>query len=52
MLWRCGKAYSLDLRERVLASADAGVPGRAGRQTVCRQRVLCVEGLEPPADNR
>jgi transposase len=26
MLWRRGKAYSQDLRERVLASEDAGVP--------------------------
>jgi hypothetical protein len=26
MLWRRGKAYSQDLRERVLAATDDGVP--------------------------
>jgi hypothetical protein len=26
MLWRRGKAYAQDLRERVFASADEGMP--------------------------
>jgi len=44
MLWRRGKSYSQDLRERVFAAADDGEP--LGRMCV-QVRLACSAGDKP-----
>jgi hypothetical protein len=50
MLWRRGKSYSQDLRERVFAAADDGE--RVGRIAIKFQRVLCFQGSVAPCTDR
>ena len=56
MLWQRGKAYSQDLRGRVLAAADDGEPvGRIATllcDVIARERVLCFEGFVATATDR
>jgi hypothetical protein len=49
MLWQRGKAYSQDLRERVLAAADDGVSHRG---LVACQCLVCFKSPEPTTPDR
>ena len=45
MAWKSGQSYSADLRGRVLAAIDGGIPARAVARAVPGQRVLIYKAL-------
>ena len=52
MAWRQGQSYSEDLRARVLAAVDGGMAARSGGQAIPGQRVVHLQGIDPPAAHR